>query len=65
MDKGICDKGIIWNASNCECECDESWDVVECLDYNNCKCRQILVDKLVEECNENIDEKNYIQIKSL
>ena len=27
------------------------------------KCRQSLVDKLVEECNENIDKKNYIQIK--
>ena len=27
------------------------------LDYKNCKCRKSLVDKLVEECNENIDEK--------
>ena len=27
------------------------------LDYKNCKCRKSLVGKLVEECNENIDEK--------
>ena len=26
------------------------------LDYENCKCRKSLVDKLVEEYNENIDE---------
>ena len=25
-------------------------------DYANCKCRKKLVDKLVEECTENIDE---------
>ena len=23
IDKGICDKGFIWNPSNCECECDK------------------------------------------
>ena len=28
----------------------------EYLDYENCKCRKKLVDKLVEECSENIDE---------
>ena len=52
IDKGVCDKGSIWNPSNCECEC----DVGEYLDYKNCKCRKKLVDKLVEECTENIDE---------
>ena len=56
IDKGICDKGFIWNPSNCECECDKSCDVGEYLDYENCKCRKKLVDKLVEECTENIDE---------
>ena len=56
IDKGICDKGFIWNPSNCECECDKSCDVGEYLDYVNCKCRKKLVDKLVEECTENIDE---------
>ena len=56
IDKGIYDKGLIWNPSNCECECDKSCDVGEYLDYENCKCRKKLVDKLVEECTENIDE---------
>ena len=23
IDKGTCDKGFIWNPSNCECECDK------------------------------------------
>ena len=34
--------------SNCECECDKSCDVGEHLDYENCKCRKWLIDKLVE-----------------
>ena len=29
IDKGICDKGFIWNPSNCECECGKSSDVRE------------------------------------
>ena len=33
--KGICNKGFIWNPSNCECECDKSCDVGEYLDYEN------------------------------
>ena len=51
----MCDKGFIWNPSNCECECDKSCDVGEYLDYKNCKCRKKIIDKLVEECNQNID----------
>ena len=53
IDKGICDKGFIWNLSNC----DKSCDVGEYLDYYNCKGRKKLIDKLVEECIENINEK--------
>ena len=61
IDKGVCDKGFIWNPSNCKCECDKSCNFSEYLDYENCKCRKRLVDKLVEnsyteECTENIDE---------
>ena len=52
IDEGVCDKGYAWNPSNCEC--DKSCDVGEYLDYENCKCRRKLVEKLVEECNENI-----------
>ena len=62
IDKGVCDKGYAWNLSNCECECDKSCDVGECLDYENCKCRKRLVDKLVEECNENIEEAKLAEI---
>ena len=53
-DEDVCDKGFIWNPGNCECECDKLCDI-ECLDYENCKCRKKLVDKLVEECTETND----------
>ena len=56
IDKGVCDKGYIWNPSNCECESDKSCDVGEYLDCKNCKCRKKLADKLVEKCTENIVE---------
>ena len=52
IDKGVCNKGFIWNLSNCDCECDKSCDIGEYLDYLNCKCRKKLVDKLIEECTE-------------
>ena len=50
------DKGYAWNPSNCECECDKSWDVGEYLDYENCKYRKRLIDKLVDECTETVEE---------
>ena len=64
IDKGLCDKGYIWNPSNCECECDKSCDVGEYLDYENCKCRKRLVDKLVEKRNENFEETSLVKINS-
>ena len=57
IDKEMCHKGFIWNPSSCECECDKSCDIGEYLDYKNCNCRKIIIDKLVEECSENIDGK--------
>ena len=65
IDKGMCDKGYIWNCSKCECEHDKSCDVGECLDYKNCKCRKRLIDKLVEECSENIDGNKMIYNSTL
>ena len=62
IDKGICDKGFIWNLSICECECDTSCDVGEYLDYENCNCRKKVVDKLVEECTETDDEVKMAKI---
>ena len=52
-DKGIYDKGFIWNPSNSEC--DKSCDVGEYLGYKNCKYTKRLIDKLVEKCSENFD----------
>ena len=62
IDKAVCDKGYAWNPSNCECECDKSCDVGEYLDYENCKCRKTLVDKLVEECSEDTDEAKLSEV---
>ena len=64
IEKGVCDKGFVWNPSNCECECDKSCDVGEYLDYENWKCRKKLVDKLVDECTENVEEVELAKITS-
>ena len=34
------------------------------LDYENCKCRKRLIDKLVDECDENINEVEITQAKN-
>ena len=62
IDKGMCEKGFIWNPSNCECEYDKSCDVGEYLGYKSCKCRKKIMDKLVEECCENINENETLDI---
>ena len=59
----MCDKGYIWNPSNCECECDKSCNVGEYLDYENCNCRkEWLIDPIVKECTENIKETKLTNI---
>ena len=65
IDKETCDKVFIWNPSNWECEWGKSCDVRQYLDYKNCKRRKRLVDKLVEECSENIDENKLIYNRTL
>ena len=62
IDKWVCDKGFVWNLSNCECECDKVCDIGEYLDYENCKCRKKLVDKLVDECTETVEEVKLAKI---
>ena len=57
IDIDLCNKEFIWIPSNCECECDKSFDNGEYLDYENCKCRKNLVDKVIEEFTEKIVEK--------
>ena len=65
IDKGTCDKGSIWNPSNCECEYDKSCAIGDYLEYESCKCWKKLVDKLVAECTENIDEVKIAEITSM
>ena len=61
----MCDKGFICNPSNCEYECDKSCDITEYLDYKNCKCRNKLVDKLVQELSENMDGNKMLHNETL
>ena len=58
----MCDKRFICNPSNCECECDKACDVSEYLDYEYCKCRKKLVDKLVDECAVTVEEVKLAKI---
>ena len=60
IESGRCDKGFIWNPSNCKCDYDKLCNVGEHLDYKNCKCRKRLIDNIVEECSENIDGNEMI-----
>ena len=64
IDKGVCDKGYAWNPSNREFEYDKLCDIGEYLDYENCECRKMLVDKLVDEFTETIEETNLVKINS-
>ena len=52
------DKRFIWNPNICEC--DQSCDTGEYLDYENAKCKKRLVNKLVGECSENMDGNEMI-----
>ena len=45
-----------------ECECDKNCDISEYLDYNNCKCRKKLSDKLIDECTETIKEVKLAEV---
>ena len=56
-DKQRCDRGFIWNPSDCNCKFDKSCDIGEYLDYKNCKCRRKIVGELVKKCSKSIDQK--------
>ena len=62
IDKGVCDKGFLWKPSNCECDCHEICDIGKYSDYEECKCRKKLADKLIDECAETIDETKLANI---
>ena len=54
IDKSRCDDEFIWNPSICECVFDKSCNAREYLDFENCKYRKELIDKLVLECEDEI-----------
>ena len=58
----MCERGYAQNPSNCESECDKSCDFGQYLDHENWQCRKRLADKLVEECDENIDKEKLTEI---
>ena len=60
--KRVCDKGYIFNPSNCECKCDKSCNIGQYLDYSDCKRKKKLIDPLIEECTENDDETKLVNI---
>ena len=60
IDKERFDKGSILNPSNCKCECDKLCDIGQYLGYKNCKCRNELFSKLVEECSEDTNGNEMI-----
>ena len=64
IEKGICDKGFIWNPSNYYCECDKSCDIREYLDYKNCEWRKKVVDSLVEKCSKYLDKNEMVYNKT-
>ena len=56
IDKRIFEKRFIWNPSKCECKWKKSHDFGEYLNYENCRWKKKLVDKLVKERSENTDK---------
>ena len=52
IDKGVYDKGYIWDPS--KCECDKLCDIG--------KCRKKLLHKFIEECTETVEEKKLAKI---
>ena len=60
IDKGVFNKGFVWNLYECECgkacECDKACDVGEYLGYEKCNWRIKLVGKLIDECTETVEE---------
>ena len=40
IDKGLCDRGFIFNPSNSKCGCDKSCNTTQYLDYLDCKCKK-------------------------
>ena len=52
IENGACDKGYIFNPSNCKCECHKSCNTSQYLDYLDSNCKKKIIDLIVEECTE-------------
>ena len=65
IDKGLCDKGYIFNSSNCKCECDKSCNTSQYLDYLDCKCKKKIIDLIVEKCIGYDDDKTKLVNKTV
>ena len=53
----------MWNASTCDCKCNEACKIDEYLDTKNCSCRKRLFGKLMLICEDNVlntSENNYL-----
>ena len=57
IDKGVCDKWYIFIPSNCKCECDKLYNTSQYLDYLDCKCKNKMIDLIVEKFTEYDDDK--------
>ena len=53
----MCDKGYIFNPSNCKCECDKWCNTSQYLDYSDCKCKMKIIDLIVKKCTQYDDDK--------
>ena len=48
IDKRVCNKGFVFNPSNCKCGRDKSCNTSQYLDYSDCKCKKKIIDPIVE-----------------
>ena len=51
-----CTKGYTWNPSTCECQCNTWCKQDQYLDHKNCICKNKLIGRIIEECNNVINE---------
>ena len=52
----VCEKGYMWDPSTCACECDMWCKPGQYLDYENCVCKNKLIDKINSICTSFINE---------
>ena len=59
-------KNCKWNPSTCNCQCDKTRGIGVYLDINKCTCKEVIFDKLVLTCEDEIvDTSGTASIKFL